>query len=160
MTAALRRYAAAVRSAEFTRRSGSVSQFFGLVVESNGPDVFLGEVCEIYSRSTATPISAEVVGLKDGKVLLMPYGELRGIGLGCEVLATGRAVEMAIGEGLLPKNGDTARLELVADERVELGGCLIETDGGTLDGRLETQLKRLRDTLLDAARAPAAEAVA
>jgi flagellum-specific ATP synthase len=101
MTTALRRYAAAVRGAEFARRSGSVSQFFGLVVESTGPDVFLGEVCEIYSRSTATPIAAEVVGLKDGKVLLMPYGELRGIGLGCEVLATGRAVEMAIGEGLL-----------------------------------------------------------
>ena len=99
--AALRRYAAAVRGAEFTRRSGKVSQFFGLVVESIGPDVFLGEVCEIHSRSNAAPIAAEVVGLKDGKVLLMPYGELRGIGLGCEVLATGRAVEMAIGEGLL-----------------------------------------------------------
>ena len=115
MTAALRRYAAAVRGAEFTRRSGEVSQFFGLVVESNGPDVFLGEVCEIYSRSSATPIAAEVVGLKDGKVLLMPYGELRGIGLGCEVLATGRAVEMAIGEGLL--------------------GRVIDAFGRPLDGR-------------------------
>ena len=115
MTAALRRYAAAVRGAEFTRRSGLVSQFFGLVVESIGPDAFLGEVCEIYSRSTATPIAAEVVGLKDGKVLLMPYGELRGIGLGCEVLATGRAVEIAIGEGLL--------------------GRVIDAFGRPLDGR-------------------------
>lgn len=115
MSVALRRYATAVRSAEFTRRSGTVSQFFGLVVESNGPDVFLGEVCEIHSRSGATPIAAEVVGLKDGKVLLMPYGELRGIGLGCEVLATGRAVEMAIGEGLL--------------------GRVIDAFGRPLDGR-------------------------
>ncbi len=115
MTAALRRYAAAVRGAEFTRRSGAVSQFFGLVVESNGPDVFLGEVCEIHSRSAAAPIAAEVVGLKDGKVLLMPYGELRGIGRGCEVLATGRAVEMAIGEGLL--------------------GRVIDAFGRPLDGR-------------------------
>ncbi len=46
------------------RRSGRVSQFFGLVVESTGPDAFLGEVCEIHSRSRATPIPAEVVGLK------------------------------------------------------------------------------------------------
>jgi flagellum-specific ATP synthase len=99
--AALKRYVSAVKSAELIRRSGSVSQFFGLVVESSGPDAFLGEVCEIYSRSTATPITAEVVGLKDGKVLLMPYGELRGIGLGCEVLATGKAVDIALGEGLL-----------------------------------------------------------
>ena len=115
MTSALHRYATAVRNAEFTRRSGTVSQFFGLVVESVGPDAFLGEVCEIYSRSTATPIASEVVGLKDGKVLLMPYGELRGIGLGCEVLATGRAVEMAIGEGLL--------------------GRVIDAFGRPLDGR-------------------------
>lgn len=41
-------------------------------------------------------------------------------------------------------------LEVVADERVEWGGCLIETSGGGLDGRLETQLQRLRDVLLEA----------
>ena len=98
---ALKRYAAAVRSAELIRRTGKVSQFFGLVVESTGPDAFLGEVCEIYPRSNATPVTAEVVGLRDGKVLLMPYGELRGIGLGCDVLATGKPVDIAIGDGLL-----------------------------------------------------------
>ncbi len=65
--------------------------------------------------------------------------------------------ELLAAEGLKPKNGDAHAVELLADERVELGGCLIETGGGTLDGRLETQLKRLRDTLLGAARAPAAE---
>jgi flagellar assembly protein FliH len=49
----------------------------------------------------------------------------------------------------LLQNGDSGHIELVADERVVLGGCLVETSGGTLDGRLETQLQRLRDTLLD-----------
>jgi flagellum-specific ATP synthase len=128
---ALRRYVSAVKGAEFTRRSGSVSQFFGLVVESTGPDAFLGEVCEIYSRATATPINAEVVGLKDGKVLLMPYGELRGIGLGCEVLATGRAVEVGIGEELL--------------------GRVIDAFGRPLDGRplppLAAQYRLAREPL-------------
>lgn len=41
-------------------------------------------------------------------------------------------------------------LEIVADERVELGGCLIETSGGGLDARLETQVQRLRSLLLAA----------
>lgn len=41
-------------------------------------------------------------------------------------------------------------LEFVADERVELGGCLIETAGGGLDARLETQLQRLRELMLAA----------
>ena len=98
---ALKRYVTAVRSAGLARRSGRVSQFFGLVVESTGPDAFLGEVCEIYSRSQRLPISAEVVGLKDGKVLLMPYGDLRGIAAGSEVIATGRPVAIPIGDGLL-----------------------------------------------------------
>jgi flagellum-specific ATP synthase len=101
MSAALKRYASAVRSADLIRRSGSVTQFFGLVVESAGPDAFLGEVCEIYSRSQRLPISAEVVGLKDGKVLLMPFGDLRGIAAGSEVIATGRPLAVPIGEGLL-----------------------------------------------------------
>ncbi|MFL6665443.1 MAG: FliI/YscN family ATPase [Rhizobacter sp.] len=98
---ALGRYVSALKSTDLMRRSGRVSQFFGLVVESTGPDAFLGEVCEIHSRSHPLPVSAEVVGLREGKVLLMPFGELSGIGLGCEVIATGRPVEMVIGDALL-----------------------------------------------------------
>ena len=40
--------------------------------------------------------------------------------------------------------------EVVADERVELGGCLLETPSGSLDGRLEVQLSNLRLALLAA----------
>ncbi len=116
-----KRYLSAVRNTDFVRRTGRVSQFFGLVVESIGPDVFLGEVCEIYSRSQGAPIMAEVVGLKDGKVLLMPYGELRGIGLGSEVIATGRPVQIPIGEELL--------------------GRVIDAFGQPLDGRPLPPLK-------------------
>ncbi|MES2538659.1 MAG: FliH/SctL family protein [Pseudomonadota bacterium] len=55
---------------------------------------------------------------------------------------------------LLTKEGDGNAFghELLSDERVLLGGCLIETSGGTLDGRLETQMQKLRDTLLGARR--------
>ena len=41
-------------------------------------------------------------------------------------------------------------IEFSADDRVELGGCLLETPSGNLDGRLEVQLQQLRDTLLTA----------
>ena len=101
MSAVLHRCLDAVRSADLTRRSGRVTQYFGLVVESDGPDAFLGEVCEIRSRSGAAPMAAEVVGLKGGRVLLMPYGEMSGIALGCEVTATGHPVEMPISDALL-----------------------------------------------------------
>ena len=41
----------------------------------------------------------------------------------------------------------------VADDAVVLGGCILETDSGELDARLETQMDRLRSTLLAARRA-------
>jgi flagellar assembly protein FliH len=45
---------------------------------------------------------------------------------------------------------ETGQVEVAADERVELGGCLLETAAGHLDGRLETQLANLRQALLAA----------
>jgi flagellar assembly protein FliH len=39
-------------------------------------------------------------------------------------------------------------VELVPDERVALGGCLVETGAGSLDARLETQWAALRDLML------------
>lgn len=50
----------------------------------------------------------------------------------------------------LPGQAEAWRAQLVADERVARGGCLIDSPGGTLDGRLETQIHRLRDVLLAA----------
>ena len=45
---------------------------------------------------------------------------------------------------------EAGQAELVSDERVELGGCLLETPAGNLDGRLEVQLANLRQALLAA----------
>lgn len=50
---------------------------------------------------------------------------------------------------------EAGQAEVVADERVALGGCLLETPAGSLDGRLETQLASLRQALLAAREAAA-----
>jgi flagellar assembly protein FliH len=47
-------------------------------------------------------------------------------------------------------DGQGIKHELVSDDRVVLGGCLIETSGGTIDGRLEIQMQQLRETLIGA----------
>ena len=49
------------------------------------------------------------------------------------------------GEGVLPSLGAV----LVADERVTMGGCIVETDAGSLDGRLETRLAELKAVLVE-----------
>ncbi|MFZ6659031.1 FliI/YscN family ATPase [Undibacterium sp. TJN19] len=97
----MQRYLDAVRSADFVQKLGHVRQLAGLSIESSGPDVLVGEICEIRTRNGDRKLKAEVVGLRDGRVMLMPYGEIHGIGVGSEVLATGQLPRIAVGKHLL-----------------------------------------------------------
>ncbi len=80
---------------------GKVKRVVGLIIESEGPDVHLGEKCLIKARSKEEYIQAEVVGFKDNAVLLMPLGEMDGIGPGSKVIATGSSLKVEVGEELL-----------------------------------------------------------
>ncbi len=103
MTATLlERVRRATANASLVRRSGRVRQLVGLGVVAHGPDVAIGELCEILPRDRrAVPIEAEVVALRDEAVTLMPYGPLSGIAAGCEVIATGRQPGIGFGDALL-----------------------------------------------------------
>lgn len=81
------------------RMLGKVSQVIGLTVESVGPSVHLGELCYLHPRQGA-PLRAEVVGFRDARVLLMPLGEMDGLGPGAEVRSTGALLQVEVGEGL------------------------------------------------------------
>lgn len=92
----------AIRGSESIKMSGKITQVIGLVIESKGPSVSMGELCYIKSRfPNVAPIPAEVVGFRDGFVLLMPIGEMEGIGPGCEVMSAQRTLKVKVGEELL-----------------------------------------------------------
>src|SRR5688572_25660473 len=97
----LDRYQTAIANSEFVTRKGRVVDCHGLVVESIGPMAYIGEACEIRPLSGQPPVYAEVVGLRGGKVLLMPYGDLGGVGVGSEVIAQGTLASIAVGDALL-----------------------------------------------------------
>lgn len=80
---------------------GKITQIIGLVVESEGPSVNLGELCYICSRQKHEQVMAEVVGFRQNRVLLMPIGELQGIGPGCDVISAQRVLSVRVGEQLL-----------------------------------------------------------
>lgn len=91
-----------IESCESIKMSGKVTQVIGLVIESNGPSVSLGELCYISSRFPGVePIPAEVVGFREGLVLLMPIGEMEGVGPGCEVVSAQRTLQVKVGPELL-----------------------------------------------------------
>jgi len=92
----------AINSCESIKLNGKVTQVIGLVIESRGPNVSLGELCYICSHFPGIePIPAEVVGFREGFVLLMPIGELQGIGPGCEVISAQKTLKVKVGPQLL-----------------------------------------------------------
>ncbi|WP_342417487.1 flagellar protein export ATPase FliI [Paenibacillus sp. FSL R10-2782] len=97
------RYMDHLRQIDPVRVNGKVTQVIGLMVESEGPDASIGDVCYIYPGKTAKPLQAEVVGFRDNKVLLMPLGELQSIGPGCDVVGTGKPLNVQVGSELLGK---------------------------------------------------------
>jgi flagellum-specific ATP synthase len=97
----LSRYREAVRRVDCVKYNGVVEKVIGLVIESQGPAVEVGEVCHIRYRRNAPPITAEVVGFRDRRVLLMPIGPMVGIRPGSEVIATGRRLSVPVGPKLL-----------------------------------------------------------
>ncbi|CAM3400435.1 flagellar protein export ATPase FliI [Brevibacillus invocatus] len=97
----LSRYRQALQAMDTMRVNGKVTQVVGLTIESEGPEVRLGEICHITPHHRQEPIIAEVVGFRDNKVLLMPLGELTEIGPGCDVVATGRSLDVKVGPEIL-----------------------------------------------------------
>lgn len=81
---------------------GKVKKIIGLTVEVEGIKGFVGELCTVYNNLN-NPINCEVVGFKDGDVILMPLGELTGIGPGCRVVAQGIPLSVKCSDELLGK---------------------------------------------------------
>ena len=81
---------------------GKVVQIVGLVIECNGPNVSMGELCYVHSHfEDVEPLPAEVVGFREGYVLLMPLGEAKGIGPGCQVVSAQKVLQVKVGPELL-----------------------------------------------------------
>jgi FliI/YscN family ATPase len=93
------RYTQRSREANLIEKRGHVTQVIGLVIESAGPMVAVGDVCRI-EVSGGESILAEAVGFRGDRVLLMPLREVHGIQPGSAVIALGRPLEIRVGEEL------------------------------------------------------------
>jgi flagellum-specific ATP synthase len=110
----------AMNRARWIQVAGRVAEVVGLVIESNGPNSRVGDICMIETGSGDT-VHAEVVGFRDDRTLLMPLGELSGVRAGCVVRATGRCLMVPVGDRLLGRTLDG--LGLPMDGLGPLGCC-------------------------------------
>lgn len=109
------KYRTMLESNDFIEYTGRVCKVVGLTIETEGPEANIGEICRLYTNKDGKYIYTEVVGFKDNKVLLMPLGDMDGIGPGNTVVATGNSLKVSVG--------------------LELMGRVIDGMGNPIDGK-------------------------
>ncbi|OKY74508.1 MAG: flagellum-specific ATP synthase FliI [Desulfobulbaceae bacterium DB1] len=80
---------------------GRVNQVIGMVIESRGPGIPVGSVCEVDLFRGEGRVPAEVVGFREGRVLLMPLGEMRGVEPGSSIRLIGGQARVPVADSLL-----------------------------------------------------------
>ena len=93
-------YFRSVEHADPYRWTGTVVAMTGLLVESSGPAVAVGDFCEIHSAD-GRRIRTQVIGFRDGHVLSMPFEETSGLELGSLIVARKEDARVEVGPGLL-----------------------------------------------------------
>ena len=95
---------------------GKVVKVVGLTIESIGPDANLNDLCLITSADKKSVIKAEVIGFREEKLILMPFDNVTGIGVGSTVECTNKPLSIGIGPGLLGKTLDGVGNPIDLDE--------------------------------------------
>lgn len=114
-------YESRVTEAETFRKLGKVTDISGQRIIGYLPTATVGSVCAIYSKNGEKISEAEVIGLKDGKVIMMAYGNTQGIGVGYSIELFGKSDFTFVGE--------------------ELIGRIIDGRGRPIDGKGELRCK-------------------
>lgn len=91
----------AVLEKNYIRRLGRVSQVVGLTIESTGPDAAIGQTCAIRTGQRGGAVLSEVVGFRDNHIILMPLGDMSGVGPGCVVEAREKPITVRVSDKLL-----------------------------------------------------------
>ena len=91
----------ALKWSDLHARRGRVINLIGLIIEATGLEAEVGEVCEVETGRNRASVPAEVVGFRDSRTLLMPLGEMHGIGPGRAVTPTGKQFRVSVDDELL-----------------------------------------------------------
>ena len=90
-----------IRSFSPIRVHGKVHRIVGLVVEGSCPRSSIGSLCEILPLQDHPPVPAEIVGYSNNRALLMPLGELRGLGPGSLIRVRKEQATIGVGDAML-----------------------------------------------------------
>lgn len=123
--ARIEHFKSALAATPMNRRVGRLSGFNGLVIEGDGPDARIGELCEVHGAPSEMPLLAEVVGFRGNQVLMMPFGNLRGMAAGARIQASGRRLQIPVGTDMI--------------------GRVLDAFGQPIDGKAPPHAEEYRD---------------
>ena len=109
---------------------GKVVEIIGLIIEADGPESSIGDLCHIVSNDIE-PISCEVVGFRENRILLMPLGSIEGLKAGAKVVNSGSDMKVKVSDSLLGRvldglgNPIDGLGEIAADKYYSTSGKLI-----------------------------------
>ncbi|MGB5992810.1 MAG: FliI/YscN family ATPase [Desulfobacterales bacterium] len=92
----------ALQSCQPIKMEGKIVKVAGIVAEANGPGMSIGSLCCI-KNSSGQNMQAEVIGFNDKKVIVMPFGEMRGIEPGSRVVDINKSPTIKVGEAYLSR---------------------------------------------------------
>jgi flagellum-specific ATP synthase len=93
------KYYNVLKHSDFIEYTGYIKKIVGLTIESKGPEVNIGDLCSIHSARKM--IDAEVVGFNENSILLMPLGNMTGIGVGSKVTSRQETLSVKVGDDLV-----------------------------------------------------------
>jgi len=94
------RYVESLDKSRPMRLQGRIIKLVGIIAEANGPGLCIGSLCDI-ETTQGQVVRAEVVGFKEQKLILMPFGELRGVKPGSKVVEVTSRSTVPVGYGYL-----------------------------------------------------------
>lgn len=80
---------------------GQVMDVEGNLIKSFLPGACIRGMCEVFPRQGEKKLLAEIIGFQEEKTLLMPLGEMRGVGLGSKVVLLNQKSSVKVGEALI-----------------------------------------------------------
>ncbi len=88
------------------RVNGRITRVVGLVMEGIGFGASVGEICRVYPGHGMRNLDCEVVGFSGDRILLMPLGEVFGVGPGSKIVTKRNSARVRVSERLLGRTLD------------------------------------------------------
>jgi flagellum-specific ATP synthase len=131
------RLCAMVKDMNLLACRGSVVRVSGLTVESQGPAVGIGDLCEIH-LGAEEKVPAEVVSFRDGHLILLPLDNIKGIRPGNAVTARSGPRFLTLDDGILGRVLDGL------GKPIDGKGPLVGTTRRAMDSRGPAPLARAK----------------